>query len=150
MVCRFGVMFYPDKVRGYREARRVLKPGGRFLFNVWDKISENHFAHSVHDALRALFGADAPDFMARTPHGYHDIVKIEEELRAAGFASVSAEILEGVSRASAPRDVATAFCQGTPMRNDIEARYPGRLEEATQFAAKRSRRDLVMVRSKDE
>jgi hypothetical protein len=66
-----------------------------------DKISENHFAHSVHDALRALFGADAPDFMARTPHGYHDRVKIEEKLRAAGFASVSAEILEGVSRAPA-------------------------------------------------
>jgi ubiquinone/menaquinone biosynthesis C-methylase UbiE len=124
VVCQFGVMFYPDKMRGYREARRVLRPGGHFLFNIWDKISENQFAHAVHNALGALFGADAPDFMARTPHGYHDAAKIQEELRAAGFSSVSVEAVEAVSRARSPLHAAIAFCQGTPMRSEIEARYP--------------------------
>ena len=47
VACQFGVMFFPDKVQGYKEARRVLKPGGRFLFNVWDEISENEFADVV-------------------------------------------------------------------------------------------------------
>jgi ubiquinone/menaquinone biosynthesis C-methylase UbiE len=38
VACQFGVMFFPDKVQGYKEARRVLRPGGQFLFNVWDRI----------------------------------------------------------------------------------------------------------------
>jgi len=135
VACQFGVMFFPDKVQGYREARRVLKPGGRFFFNVWDKISENEFADVVTQALATLFPQDPPLFMARTPHGYHDVEKIEEQLTAADFASISVESLDETSRAPSPRDPAVAYCQGTPLRNEIEARDPSRLEEATQRAA---------------
>ncbi|MDB4995199.1 MAG: type 11 methyltransferase, partial [Myxococcaceae bacterium] len=35
VACQVGAMFFPDKIQGYREARRVLRPGGRFFFNVW-------------------------------------------------------------------------------------------------------------------
>jgi len=132
--CQFGVMFFPDKVRGYGEARRVLKPGGRFLFNVWDRISENEFAQVVTDALAALFPQDPPRFMARTPHGYHDVEKIREELTAAGFASISIETLDDTSKASSSRDVAIAYCHGTPLRNEIEARDASSLEAATRVA----------------
>jgi len=55
VACQFGAMFFPDKVQGYREARRVLKPGGRFLFNVWDRISENEFADVVTRRWRRCF-----------------------------------------------------------------------------------------------
>ena len=41
--CQFGAMFFPDRTSGYREARRVLKPGGHFLFNVWDRIERERF-----------------------------------------------------------------------------------------------------------
>jgi len=41
VACQFGVMFFPDKIQGYKEARRVLRSRGHFLFNVWDRISEN-------------------------------------------------------------------------------------------------------------
>jgi ubiquinone/menaquinone biosynthesis C-methylase UbiE len=135
VACQFGVMFFPDKVRGYREARRVLKPGGHFIFNVWDKISENEFAHIVTEALAELFPQDPPSFMARTPHGHHDIGKIRAELSKAGFPSISVETLDRTSSASSSRDAAIAYCQGTPLRNEIEARDPSRLEEATQAAA---------------
>ena len=135
VACQFGVMFFPDKVQGYKEARRVLKSGGRFLFNVWDKISENEFADVVTEALAAVFPRDPPRFMARTPHGYHDIKTVCEELTAAGFASISAETLDSTSRASSPRDPAIAYCQGTPLRNEIEARDASRLDDATQKAA---------------
>ena len=73
VACQFGVMFFPEKVQGYREAWRVLKPGGRFHFNVWDRISENEFADTVTEALAAVFPHDPPRFLARTPHGYHDV-----------------------------------------------------------------------------
>jgi SAM-dependent methyltransferase len=121
-------------VQGYREARRVLKPGGHFFFNVWDRISENEFADVVTETLATLFPQDPPRFMARTPHGYHDVEKIREELTAAGFADISIETVGHTSKAASPGDPAIAYCQGTPLRNEIEARDASRLEDATRAA----------------
>jgi hypothetical protein len=111
-----------------------LKPGGAFIFNVWDGIAENAFADVVTDALATVFPDDPPRFMARTPHGYHDAVRIREELGAAGFASVIVETISHTSRAGSAGDVAIAYCQGTPLRNEIVTRDPSLLEEATQRA----------------
>ena len=55
VVCQFGVMFFPDRRQAYREARRVLKPGGRFIFNVWDKLEYNEFAALVTAAAIESF-----------------------------------------------------------------------------------------------
>lgn len=131
VACQFGVMFFPDQVQGYKEARRVLKPDGHFLFNVWDQISENEFADGVTQALAEVFPQDPPRFMARTPHGYCDMDKIREELTLAGFSNVSVAAIDAISRAPSPRHPAVAYCQGTPLRNEIEARDKSRLEEAT-------------------
>ena len=121
-------------IRAYREARRVLRPDGCFLFNVWDGISANEFANVVTEALAALFPDDPPRFLARTPHGYDDTNKIREELAAAGFANVSIDSIEARSKAASPRDPAVGYCQGTPLRNEIEARNATGLEEATVAA----------------
>lgn len=135
VACQFGAMFFPDKVQGYREARRVLRPRGRFLFNVWDRIADNEFADAVTGALAGLFPDDPPRFLARTPHGHHDVDRIRHDLKAAGFAEVAVDALDARSRAPSARDVAVAYCQGTPLRSEIEARDPARLEEATDRAA---------------
>jgi ubiquinone/menaquinone biosynthesis C-methylase UbiE len=135
VACQFGVMFFPDRLQGFRETLRVLKPGGHFFFNVWDRITENEFADVVTEELAILFPHDPPRFMARTPHGYHDVEQIHQELKAAGFRSVKLEAVDRRSKASSPRDAAIAYCQGTPLRNEIVARGASRLEEATQKAA---------------
>jgi ubiquinone/menaquinone biosynthesis C-methylase UbiE len=135
VACQFGVMFFPDKVRGYSEAHRVLRPGGTFLFNVWDRISENDFADVVTEALARCFPHDPPSFMRRTPHGYFDLEVIQRELKAANFASISVGTVAATSRANSARDAAIAYCQGTPLRNEIEARDASRLHEATHAAA---------------
>src|SRR4051812_35385726 len=133
--CQFGAMFFPDRASGYGEAKRVLKPGGHFLFSVWDRIEENVFADDVTNALAKMFPNDPPRFLARTPHGYHDTALIRRELAAAGFSRVVIETRAEQSRASAPRLPAVAYCQGTVLRNEIEAREAGKLQAATDYAA---------------
>jgi ubiquinone/menaquinone biosynthesis C-methylase UbiE len=135
VVTQFGAMFFPDKLHAYREARRVLKPRGLYLFNVWDQISENQFTEVVASAIAAFFPDDPPDFMARTPHGYHDAKIIRAQLADAGFAEISVTAAEKTSKANSAKDVAIAFCQGTPLRNEIEARDASALEDVTTLVA---------------
>lgn len=134
-VCQFSVMFFPDRVAAYREALRVLRPGGSFVFNVWDRIEENEIPMAVSDAVAELFPDDPPQFLRRTPHGHHDTETVTSELRGAGFARVEFETVERCSRAPSPDDPAIGFCQGTPLRNEIEARDASRLGEATEAAS---------------
>jgi len=134
VACQFGAMFFPDKVAGYKEARRLLRPGGRFIFNVWDKITENDFADVITAALAEMFPHDPPRFMARTPHGYHDGEQIRRELTAAGFTEIAIDAVDETSRAASARDAAIAYCEGTPLRSEIEARDPAGLERATAHA----------------
>ncbi|MDQ0073888.1 ubiquinone/menaquinone biosynthesis C-methylase UbiE [Variovorax boronicumulans] len=132
--CQFGAMFFPNRVAGYAEARRVLKPGGRLVFSVWDRIEENAFADDVTNAVATVFPQDPPRFLARTPHGYHDTALIREDLSRAGFTDIGIETHEKLSRAPSARDVATAYCQGTPLRNEIETRDASLLQLATERA----------------
>lgn len=133
VACQFGAMFFPERIGAYGEALRMLKPGGALLFNVWDRLDSNPASQAVAEAVAALFPDDPPSFLARVPFGYHDTARIEADLRSAGFASVEVETVTKRSRGSA-RDLAPGLCQGSPLRAEIEARAPGRLDEATEAA----------------
>ena len=140
VVCQFGVMFFPDKARAFAEARRVLRRGGTLLFNVWDRIEDNEFADTVTAALAVLFPADPPRFLARIPHGYFERDLIARDLANAGFrAAPRFETIVARSRAASALVPATAYCQGTPLRSEIEARagvdVAGGLAEATAACA---------------
>lgn len=136
VVCQFGVMFFPDKAKAFSEARRVLKPGGVFIFNVWDGLSDNEFADTIATALEAVFPDDPPRFLARTPYGYHDRSTIERELASGGFTKPARIVtLAARSRAPSALEPAIAYCQGTPLRTEIEARDASRLGAATDKAA---------------
>jgi ubiquinone/menaquinone biosynthesis C-methylase UbiE len=134
VVCQFGAMFFPDKVAGFKEARRVLNTGGRFVFNVWDSIEHNEFADVVTQTAAEMFPKDPPRFLARTPHGYHDMAAIRADMQSAGFREVEIETIADVSSAPSPRHPAVAYCQGTPLRNEIEERDATRLEDVTARA----------------
>jgi ubiquinone/menaquinone biosynthesis C-methylase UbiE len=135
VVCQFGVMFFPDRVRAYTEVRRVLKPEGQFLFNVWDRIETSEFTSIIADVVVRSFPQNPPDFISRTPHGYHDENRIRVDLQAAGFERPAGfETITKISRADSARIPAVAFCQGTPIRNEIESRDASRLGEITDAA----------------
>ena len=133
VVMQYGMMFLPDRAAGYSEARRVLRPSGHFLFNVWDRLDKNSVAQAVHDAVATLFPDDPPSFFTRVPWGYHDVTRLEQDVRAAGFTDVRVDTVAATGRAGSPADAAIGLCQGTPLRAEIEAR--GDLQRATDAAA---------------
>lgn len=148
IVCQFGVMHFEDRAKAYAEAYRVLRPGGRLLFNSWDRIEENEFAAKVMEALGRLFPHDPPRFMERVPHAYNSESVIQGDLRAAGFLKpAQLETITAWSRTDSHEVPAIGFCQGTGFRNEIETRGM-ELGEATEFAAEAiaerfGRRNLV-------
>lgn len=135
VVCQFGVMFYPDPVAGHREARRVLKPGGLYVLAVWDDLPSNPVADVAHRAVGARFPDDPPLFFARTPHGHHDTARLRQALAAAGFAAPAIDTVTLDAGPFPAADLALGFCQGTPLRHDIEQRAPGGLAETTEAVA---------------
>jgi SAM-dependent methyltransferase len=135
VVCQFAVMFFPDKQRAFSEARRVLRPGGCLIFNVWDRMEQNEFADTVTQVLASVFSDNPPRFLARVPRGYHDLSAIAQDLAGGGFGRrPDFSTLPARSRADSPRIPAVAYCQGTPLRSEIEARGRSRLVEATEIA----------------
>ncbi len=134
VACQFGVMFFPDRAGAFAEVRRVLRPHGAFLFNVWDRIEENAFPEAVMQAVRPLLSADQEPFMTRLPHGYFDPAVITRDLARAGFTAPTVERVARRSHADSPRVPAVAFCHGTPMRSELEARGSDVLTDATERA----------------
>jgi ubiquinone/menaquinone biosynthesis C-methylase UbiE len=135
VVCQFGVMFYPDKVVANAEARRVLRPGGRYLLIIWDRLERNGASHVLGQALAQLYPDNPAAFLERMPFGYHDPARIEHDLLAAGFADIAFETVERRSRLGSAREAAIGLVQGTPMRAEIEPRAPDALDRATDCGA---------------
>jgi ubiquinone/menaquinone biosynthesis C-methylase UbiE len=115
VVCQFGVMFYPDKVRGNSEARRVLRDGGHYLFAVWDRIDRNILSNIANESMRELFPDNPPQFMLRGPFSYFDSEWIERDLRSAGFNDIEIESMTLESRSSSAEDCARGLVYGSPM-----------------------------------
>ena len=134
VLAQFGAMFFPDKVAAYRESRRVLRPGGTFLFNVWDRLEANTGSRAIHDAVRDAVPEPKPEFIARTPFGYHDPAAIDRHLREAGFTAVA---IETVARSSSPDDaarLARGMCLGSPLAGELAAHDPAVRERALAAA----------------
>lgn len=136
VVCQFGLMFFADRPAALRQALRVLRPGGALLLNVWGEIGHNGFAAAVSDALQAAFAEDPPRFLPRVPYGCHDVPGLLGELYEAGFTQPEAVTVDLRSHADSPQVPAVAFCQGTPLRHEIEARAGMSLAQATEHTAR--------------
>lgn len=134
--CQFGVMFFPDKQRGFAEALRVLKPGGRFIFNVWDSIEHNVFADVVTRVAAEFLPDNPPRFLARTPHGYADPDLIRRDLVAAGFGEIEITLIADTSTAARASDPAIAYVQGTPLRGEVELHGADMLQKVTEAATR--------------
>jgi ubiquinone/menaquinone biosynthesis C-methylase UbiE len=92
VVCQFGIMFYPDKPKSYREVHRVLAPGGHYVFSVWDAHRHNPFGRIGNDVSVKLFPNDPPQFYS-VPFSCHEIDPIKLALQDAGFADIAIAVV---------------------------------------------------------
>lgn len=129
VLCLFGIMFFPDKIRANEEARRVLRPGGRYTLVTFNQLALNPIPRAAGEAVATLFPED-PHYMERGPFNYTDAAAVEHDLRSAGFQTVEVETVELSSIVSA-RDAAHGIVLGSPFRAEIERLDPTALERAT-------------------
>lgn len=134
VACQFGVMFFPDKAAGAREAARVLKPGGTYVFNVWDSLDRNPVIKITQDTIRGFFNGDSPTFLS-TPFGYHALDPIVALLHDAGFGALDISVVPTVVERPSARDVALGCIEGNPGIHEIRARATAPVEEIVDAVA---------------
>jgi ubiquinone/menaquinone biosynthesis C-methylase UbiE len=134
ILCQFGVMFFPDKIRANQEARRVLRPNGHYLLVTFNRLEFNPIPKAAQDAVSALLAQGPFDYMERGPFSYADPARIKDDLLAAGFAEVEIETIERSSRVDS-RDASQGLVFGSPFRSEIERRDPSALDRAAEAVA---------------
>jgi ubiquinone/menaquinone biosynthesis C-methylase UbiE len=141
VVCQFGLMFFADKAAGAGEALRVLRPGGTYLFNVWDALERNPVPRITHETIAGFFPVDPPKFYT-VPFGYHDAAVIEALLTDAGFEGVRVERVAREGHSPSAADATIGLVEGNPVYGEIMQRRPEALDEIKAAVAAALAREL--------
>lgn len=123
LVCQFGLMFIPDKATALKEAYRVVRLGGRIVFNTWDKLENNPAFYVADQVVKKYFPKEPPSFF-HIPFSMYDEKELQSLFEKAGFRDIRIELVkkEGTSPSSAA--TATGMLEGTPMYPTIQQRGP--------------------------
>jgi ubiquinone/menaquinone biosynthesis C-methylase UbiE len=137
IVCQFGVMFFPDKEKSFREAFRVLKANGKYIFNTWESVEKNPRIDAMWKVIYEIFGNESPDFFQKGPHSFYDKNEIEQLLLKAGFQKVQMETVAKTPKYNQPDDLIKGFADGSPLSNylmekdkEVQTRFRKQMQEA--------------------
>jgi ubiquinone/menaquinone biosynthesis C-methylase UbiE len=135
VVCQFGLMFFPDKAAGVREAYRVLRPGGTYLLSAWDRLERNPVTRIAHETITSFFPANPPTFY-QVPFNLHDTAVVRRLLEAGGFATVTHETVEHVGQSPSAAEAAIGLVEGNPVVGSIMERGPGAVRDIEATVAR--------------
>ena len=128
VICQFGLMFLPDKLKGFQEALRVLKPGGRYIFSTWDRLENIPLNNLIiNETIVSFFnGTDKDRF--HIPFSMHDRENLLSYLKRAGFKKQQLFHLTFKAGQSSPEDVVNGFLLKHPLGRVVLEKDPAALE----------------------
>jgi ubiquinone/menaquinone biosynthesis C-methylase UbiE len=136
VICQFGVMFFPDKEKSFKEVHRVLQPGGKYIFNTWESVEKNPRIDTMWKIIYEVFGKESPDFLQKGPHSFYDKNEIEQLLLNAGFKNIRIDTVAKTPKYNQPDDLIKGFADGSPLSNylrekdeEVQMQFRKRLQE---------------------
>lgn len=135
VVLQFGIMFFHDRSKGLSEAYRVLRPGGRLIFNTWDKTENVPAIYDGRKVIESYFEGDPPKFYS-IPFSMYDEKELKELPTNAGFKNVRVSLVkkEGYSPSSA--DLSRGIVEGNPIYFAIAERDPSLVDKIRNHVKK--------------
>ena len=137
----FGLMFFPDRAKGYAEMYRTLRPGGVACVSSWSKLSDSPLFDVMAKTLRSLDPSrPAPEY---------DITSLENpdvlrsEMLAAGFLDVVVHRVERHFEFASAEELWRGLVDGSAPVAMMKASLPTDIWEAKSFAAQEAIRTLV-------
>ena len=121
VLCQFGVMLFPDKAQAFRETLRVLRPGGRYLFNVWGSL-DGTVMGTAFEVVGRIIDRDPSTLGAPT---YNDIEAITDELDRCGIHRRNGALSSGTQPRRFSRRGRDFFCPRRPVARAHRHPRPG-------------------------
>jgi ubiquinone/menaquinone biosynthesis C-methylase UbiE len=132
VICQFGFMFFNDKQKAFQEIYRVLKPGGKLIFSVWDELSKNPRPAIIQQVLLELMGDEAPDMSEKGPYSFFDTDQITSMMTKAGFEHFHFDIVQKSSYYKDVDDIILGFVDGSPLSSFLDKQSQAFREDLIQ------------------
>ena len=128
VICQFGMMFLPDKQKGFNEIYRVLKPGGKFMCLTWDNMLNIPICKLIFNDLVVPLFHDEDTTRFYVPFSMHNPQQLKDWMQNAGFTSTEVDTIVLNSGPHEVKNVVDAYFRKHMMGKEVMAKDPSAFE----------------------